>query len=230
MRKRLSTLLFALISLCAGAQEIKSIKASFDDYLSLLQEAGYNVFVYDVSSLKEKASHVEFIVKEYVNGNLVDSGNSHSSAFKLIFKISEFSEEEQKEIKAMGIADDEENDIFRLATRLKIGFTPVIGDTIQNVLFEVAGKELMGGSGKWLKLHDSRVDKSHRKLDYSTRPFKVEGFEKDKFIPLVLYAAPWWDKNYEIYRFCGETEIPSDMNSDILRHSPHYFIIGAEFR
>ncbi len=49
MRKRLSTLLFALISLCAGAQEIKSIKASFDDYLSLLQEAGYNVFVYDIS-------------------------------------------------------------------------------------------------------------------------------------------------------------------------------------
>lgn len=230
MRKRLSTLLFALISLCAGAQEIKSIKASFDDYLQLLQESGYNVFAYDISSLKDNASHVEFSVKEYVNGDLVDSGSSHSSAFKLIFKISEFSEEDQKEIKAMGIADDEENDIFRLATRLKIGFTPVIGDTIQNVLFEVAGKELLGGSGKWLKLHDSRVDKSHRKLDYSTRPFKVEGFEKDKFIPLVLYAAPWWDKNYEIYRFCGETEIPSDMNSDILRHSPHYFIIGVEFR
>ena len=230
MRKRLSTLLFALISLCAGAQEIKSIKASFDDYLSLLQESGYNVFAYDISSLKDNASHVEFSVKEYVNGDLVDASNSHSCVFQLILRISEFSEEDQKEIKAMGIADDKENDIFRLATRLKIGFTPVIGDTIQEVQFEVAGKVLMGGSGKWLKLHDSRVDKSHRKLDYSTRPFKVEGFEKDKFIPLVLYAAPWWDKNYEIYRFCGETEIPSDMNSDILRLSPHYFIIGVEFR
>ena len=230
MRKRLSTLLFALISLCAGAQEIKSIKASFDDYLSLLQESGYNVFAYDISSLKDNASHVEFSVKEYVNGDLVDASNSHSCVFQLILRISEFSEEDQKEIKAMGIADDKENDIFRLATRLKIGFTPVIGDTIQEVQFEVAGKVLMGGSGKWLKLHDSRVDKSHRKLDYSTRPFKVEGFEKDKFIPLVLYAAPWWDKNYEIYRFCGEMEIPSDMNSDILRHSPHYFIIGVEFR
>ncbi len=60
MRKRLSTLLFALISLCAGAQEIQGIKASFDDYLPLLQESGYNVFAYDISSLKDNASHVEF--------------------------------------------------------------------------------------------------------------------------------------------------------------------------
>lgn len=49
MKRRLQTLLFALISLCAGAQEIKGVKASFDDYLSLLQESGYNVFAYDIS-------------------------------------------------------------------------------------------------------------------------------------------------------------------------------------
>ena len=133
-------------------------------------------------------------------------------------------------IKASAIADDEENDIFRLATRLKIGFTPVDIDMGQRVQFEVEGKMQMGTVRRLLKLRDCRVDKSHRKLDYNTRPFKVDGFEKGKFIPLVLYAAPWWDDNYEIYRFCGETEISSDMSSDILRYSPHYFIIGVEFK
>lgn len=81
MKKRLLTLLFAFTCLCAGAQEIKSVDAkfedfhhlvaTFDDYKSLLQQAGYNMFVYDVSSLKDKATHVEFCVREYENGNLV---------------------------------------------------------------------------------------------------------------------------------------------------------------
>lgn len=241
MKRLILTLIVAFATAFGFAQEIKSVDAkyedflplvaTFDDYKSLLQQAGYSMFVYDISSLKDKATHVEFCVKEYENGNLVEVGDSRSrsSVFELIRRLSEFSEDEQKVIMASAIADDEENDIFRLATRLKIGFTPVDMDMGQRVQFEVAGKELMGGARRLLMLRDCRVDKSHRKLDYIIRPFKVDGFEKGKFIPLVLYAAPWWDENYEIYRFCGDTEIPSDMSSDILKHSPHYFVIGVKF-
>ena len=241
MKRLILTLIVAFATALGFAQEIKSVDAkyedflplvaTFDDYMSLLQQAGYNMFVYDISSLKDKATHVEFCVKEYENGNLVEVGDSRSrsSVFELIRRLSEFSEDEQKVIMASAIADDEENDIFRLATRLKIGFTPVDMDMGQRVLFEVTGKELMGGARRLLMLRDCRVDKSHRKLDYIIRPFKVNGFEKGKFVPLVLYAAPWWDENYEIYRFCGDTEIPSDMSSDILKHSPHYFVIGVKF-
>ena len=241
MKRLILTLIVAFATAFGFAQEIKSVDAkyedflplvaTFDDYKSLLQQAGYNMFVYDISSLKDKATHVEFCVKEYENGNLVEVGDSRSrsSVFELIRRLSEFSEDEQKVIMASANADDEENDIFRLATRLKIGFTPVDMDMGQRVLFEVAGKELMGGACMLLMLRDCRVDKSHRKLDYYTRPFIIDGFEKGKFIPLVLYAAPWWDENYEIYRFCGDTEIPSDMSSDILKHSLHYFVIGVKF-
>ncbi|MBE6296205.1 MAG: DUF5041 domain-containing protein [Bacteroidales bacterium] len=240
MKRLILTLIVAFATVCGFAQEIKSadtkfedyqLVATFDDYLSLLQQAGYNMFVYDISTLKDKATYVEFCVKEYVNGNLVEVGDSRSrsSVFELIRRLSEFSEDEQKVIMASAIADDEENDIFRLATRLKIGFTPVNMDMGQRVQFEVAGKELMGGARRLLMLRDCRVDKSHRKLDYSTRPFIIDGFEKGKFIPLVLYAAPWWDEKYETYRLCGETKIPADMSSDILKHSPHYFVIGVKF-
>ena len=240
MKKLISTIIVAFASLCGFAQEIKSVDTKFEDYqlvatfddcLSLLQEAGYNMFVYDISSLKDKATHVEFCVKEYENGNLVEVGDSRSrsSVFELIRRISEYSEEEQRVIKASAIADDEDNDIFRLATRLKIGFTPVGADMEQRVQFEVAGKVQMACFSKLLSLRDNRMDKSHRKLDYYTRPFIIDGFEKGKFIPLVLYAAPWWDENYETYRLCGETEIPADMSSQVMKLSPHYFIIGVEF-
>ena len=240
MKKLISTIIVAFASLCGFAQEIKSVDTKFEDYqlvatfddcLSLLQEAGYNMFVYDISSLKDKATHVEFCVKEYENGNLVEVGDSRSrsSVFELIRRISEYSEEEQRVIKASAIADDEDNDIFRLATRLKIGFTPVGADMEQSAQFEVAGKVQMALFSKLLSLRDNRVDKSHRKLDYYTRPFIIDGFEKGKFIPLVLYAAPWWDENYEIYRFCGENELSPDMTSELLKDSPHYFVIGVKF-
>ena len=240
MKRLILTLIVAFATVCGFAQEIKSadtkfedyqLVATFDDYLSLLQQAGYNMFVYDISTLKDKATYVEFSVREYVNGNLVEVGDSRSrsSVFELIRRLSEFSEDEQKVIMASAIADDEENDIFRLATRLKIGFTPVNMDMGQRVQFEVAGKELMGGARRLLMLRDCRVDKSHRKLDYIIRPFKVDGFEKGKFVPLVLYAAPWWDEKYETYRLCGETKIPADMSSQVMKLSPHYFIIGVEF-
>ena len=240
MKKLFLTLIVAFASLCGFAQEIKSVDTKFEDYqlvatfddcLSLLQEAGYNMFVYDISSLKDKATHVEFCVKEYENGNLVEVGDSRSrsSVFELIRRIGEYSEEEQRVIKASAIADDEDNDIFRLATRLKIGFTPVGADMEQRVQFEVAGKVQMACFSKLLSLRDNRMDKSHRKLDYYTRPFIIDGFEKGKFIPLVLYAAPWWDENYEIYRFCGENELSPDMTSELLKDSPHYFVIGVKF-
>ena len=238
--KLLFALTMAFATAFGFAQEIKSVDTKFEDYqlvatfddcLSLLQQAGYNMFVYDISSLKDKATHVEFCVKEYENGNLVEVGDSRSrsSVFELIRRISEYSEEEQRVIKASAIADDEDNDIFRLATRLKIGFTPVDKDMGQRVLFQVAGKELMGGACMLLMLRDCRVDISHRKLDYYTRHFIIDGFEKGKFIPLVLYAAPWWDEKYETYRLCGETKIPADMSSQVMKLSPHYFIIGVEF-
>ena len=45
----------------------------------------------------------------------------------------------------------------------------------------------------------------------------------------AVIAAPWWDEKYETYRLCGETEIPADMSSQVMKLSPHYFIIGVEF-
>ena len=58
MKKLFLTLFVAFATLCGFAQEIKSVDTKFEDYLlvatfddclSLLQQAGYNMFVYDIS-------------------------------------------------------------------------------------------------------------------------------------------------------------------------------------
>ena len=73
MKKLFLTLVVAFATVCGFAQEIKSVDtkfedyqlvATFDDYLSLLQQAGYNMFVYDISTLKDKATYVEFSGKQ----------------------------------------------------------------------------------------------------------------------------------------------------------------------
>ena len=229
MKKLLLTLIVAFATISGFAQEIVKKDATFEDYLPLFNESGYNVFSYDISSLKDVASLATLTVLEYVKGEEVESKYANEALISTLLKISEFDEDAQRRIKDKGSAYDKENDIYRLATKLNISFTPLFNDSIQQVSFELTGTESIGSFSSWMILRDNRVDKSHRKLDYYTRPFIIDGFEKGKFIPLVLYVAPWWDEKYETYRLCGETKIPADMSSQVMKLSPHYFIIGVEF-
>ena len=116
-----------------------------------------------------------------------------------------------------------------MATKLNISFTPLFNDSIQQVSFELTGTESIGYFSSWMILRDNRVDKSHRRLNYYLRPFKLEKFEKGKFIPLLIYGSSWWDADCECYRFCGDNELSPDMTSELLKDSPHYFIIGVKF-
>ena len=229
MKRLFLTLTVAFATLCGFAQEIVKKDATFEDYLSLFNEAGYNVFSYDISSLKDVASVATLTVLEYVKGEEVESKYANEALISTLLKISEFDEDAQRRIKEKGSAYDEENDIYRLATKLKISFTPVFNDSIRQVSFELSGTESIGYFSSWMILRDSRVDKSHSRPDYYLRPFKLDKFEKGKFIPLLMCGSAWWDAECEVYRFCGENELSPDMTSELLKDSPHYFVIGVKF-
>ena len=70
-------------------------------------------------------------------------------------------------------------------------------------------------------------DKKH--FNYHTRPFIIEAFEVDKFIPLVLFGSSWYDERFNVIRFCGEREIDPDLSSEILKDVPHYYVLGIKF-
>ena len=232
MRKVFYILSVLLVVACSSTRsiknvpEIKNVNATFDDYLSLFNAAGYNVSSYDISSLKDSVSSVIFSVREFIDSAEVE--NDNNAEFLTIYKISDFDEKDREEIIKMGDADDEANGIYRLATKMKIGLAPTADDCEQKLYFEISGSEIMGATNQ--QLIKRAFDKKRSPLKYSLRPFKIGTFEKDKFIPLLMYGSAWWDKDANIYRFCGEKEFSSDMKSEIFSHSPHYFIIGVEFK
>ena len=52
------------------AQEVKPIEASIEDYISLLNQNGYQAYSFDISPMKDTTYQVHFEVREYVADNL----------------------------------------------------------------------------------------------------------------------------------------------------------------
>ena len=67
-------------------------------------------------------------------------------------------------------------------------------------------------------------------VNYSceSRPFKLEGKMIDGFYPLVLLGSYWYDAGSKVFRFCGSTEITSELKEDIMKRIPEYYIIGVK--
>jgi hypothetical protein len=66
---------------------------------------------------------------------------------------------------------------------------------------------------------------SENKYVYSYRsdPFEpTSPLEKETFIPLVYYSSFWYDAEDKVTRCCGS--IP-----DIIKQSPHYYILGIKY-
>jgi hypothetical protein len=66
---------------------------------------------------------------------------------------------------------------------------------------------------------------SENKYVYSYRsdPFEpTSPLEKETFIPLVYYSSFWYDAEDKVTRCCGSI-------SDIIKQSPHYYIMGIKF-
>ena len=235
--KKVLTLYALLFGVFAGsyAQQIKKNAPVFDDYLPLLQQAGYNVFTYDISALKDTTYNITFIIREYAAGKHLQDKDLRIGLRANRYMLAEFDEADRAQAIADGIAEDAANGVFRLATKIGIGFTPSQSDTLQNILFRAYGKEPLAQSGSRVVLRDVRMDneradnESRNFIRYTFREFKEEPFATDTFIPLLMYASFWWDAEHNIYRFCGDSELTRDMSSSLLKDSPHYYIIGVEF-
>ena len=126
MKRFLSVVTVLLVSASIQAQEIKRINPSFEDLLPLLKSAGYELFSFDISSLQDNTYSISLVTKESVDGVLVHVSSLNDfqvTAWNRIM-ISEFPEEQQKEILANNSASDAENGIYRLAKNINVGLIP----------------------------------------------------------------------------------------------------------
>ncbi|MGN1219923.1 MAG: DUF5041 domain-containing protein [Candidatus Cryptobacteroides sp.] len=232
MIKRISllTALSALCTLTINAQEIKKIDATMQDYVELLKAKGYEAWPFDISCLKDSTYTLAFEVKEYTGGQESEISSKQYRGRKNRTMVSDFmwrelSTEELEDIKRNSY--DYEKGVYSLAEKIMIGFTP---NDVDSVAYARISIENMGSMAVDLKLKPIDNPLYEKPLyKYLSRPFKPGKFEEGKFIPLVLYCSFWYDAKHNIVRCCGAKEIDPSMTSEILKDSPHYYVIGVSF-
>ena len=214
-----------IYSFSVNAQELKRTEPDWSDYLPLLNAAGYEVFTFDISSLKDETYNIEFIVREYVNGALVEDPSTDSQPRFFIRNrrmLSDFPEEYWNEILAEGPVYDKDKGILALGKKISIGFSPA-ADSLKTIMMTV---ENMGAVRKPLPLKSQTVSPGKEEYMYDYFPFNVDNFQLGEFTPLVMLGSYWFDEETGFFRFCGESELNADLSSKILSLVPHYYVFG----
>ena len=233
MKKAIIIAIVILASASLRTQEVRPIESSVEDYIALLNQSGYQAYSFDISQLMDTTYYVQFEVREYVAGNpdpvMVQPYGRGLKNRTMVkdFMWRELSEEELADIRAASV--DYENGVYSRAEKITVGFLPCKNDSTE------VGKlfvENQGASGFSLSLKQIDHKGAYNEdviYSYNTLPFKTSAFEEGKFIPLAAYASFWFDERFNIIRFCGATELDPDMTTEILKDTPHYFVIGVIF-
>lgn len=227
--KRISLSLLFLLSLTMSWAQNYSVnpqEASMEDYIKLLIFNKYEAFSFDVSSLIDSTRVFEFYYREYEREKMV--AEKRFCIYENRTMISEFNEQDQKQIHEEGSAFDEANGVYSVAQKIIIGFSPLKNDSTQRAYVDI---ENMTRGAFYLPLRPAVNTKSgETRLEYFPVPYKASKFEFNKFMPLVLYGSMWYDEVNDIFRMCGENEIDPDKGSRMQKHMPHYYIIGMVVR
>ena len=222
-KKSIITILLALVAMTGQGQEIKRVTATAEDFMEHMKMYGYEVFTYDISSLRDSVSGFTLVVREYNQTGMINE--EHVSHFRTRIMISDFSEEDHKEILAQNMADDPEHGIYRLAKTITIGFSPVQSDSIENITLRSSRIQSM----HWRLIQKPIPEMSRPTYQYRAVPYQLSAFSINKFTPLILYCSYWWDNG--VYRCCGDAELTEEKEkeSNFFKYCPHYYIIGAIF-
>ena len=223
----------AFVGLTMQAQEVKQIEASIEDYIALLNQNGYQAYSFDISTIKDTTYQVHFEGREYVADNLEPvSIQPYGRRLKNRTMVKDFfwrelSEEEVAEIKAASV--DYENGVYSRSDKITVGFLPCENDStkVGRVFLDNQGN--FGFSLKLKPINHYGAYENQVIYQYRTLPFKPSAFEEGKFIPLAAYTSFWFDEKYNIIRSCGATELDPDMSTEILKDTPHYYVIGVVF-
>ena len=107
-KKTIITILFALVAMAGQAQEIKKVAATPEDFMEHMALCGYEVYTYDISSLRDSVSGFTIVIREYNQQGMIDEKKLYG--FRTKTMISDFNEKDQQEIYAENDADDMETD------------------------------------------------------------------------------------------------------------------------
>ena len=223
-KKTIITVLLALVAMAGQAQEIKRVTTASEDFMEHMALYGYEVFTYDISSLRDSVSGFTLVIREYDRTGMINEKKASYLQTKLM--ISDFSEEDQKSIYEEKDGDDMERGIFRLAKSITIGFSPVQSDSIEKATVRTSRIQ----SIKCPLIQKPIPGMLEPTYQYRAVPYQPSAFSLNTFVPLVIYCSSWWDNG--VYRCCGDSEMTEEREKDsnFFKYCPHYYIIGAIFQ
>ena len=208
-----------VMSSIVGGRELRLKTTSFEDYIPLLENAGFHLESFDISDLADSSYYIQLQIREYEAGKTDFKTNMMPYALDNRTMASEFKD---SIIPAEEMAVPEKG-IYTLGRKVNIGLRSVT-DSTKTVLMDIPEIGTMPLSLKMRKVHNPETGDDIM-IEYDARPFKVDSIRINDFTPLVWVGSFWWDGDFKIFRCCGENEI-SSLSSEIVDNSPHYYVIG----
>ena len=198
-KQTIITILLALFAVAGQGQTIKRVTATPEDFMEHMAMYGYEVFTYDISSLRDSVSGFTIVIREYNQQGMIDEKKLYG--FRTKTMISDFNEQDQKSIYEEKDGDDMERGIYRLSKSLSIGFSPIQSDSIETITLRSSRND----ASPWKLILKPIPGAPQTVYRYQKAPYQPTSFSLDTFIPLVFYGSFWWDEQSKGWRFCGET-------------------------
>lgn len=224
--KKILICLLAMISICASAQVIKQQPATADDYVPLLEQLGYKVYSFDISSLAEKNEtyRIHPIIYHYEKGIVCNDTIDLGVRFSNRDMLAQYDKETQEDILKNEKLYDADKGIYKQYKKLTIGFAP--SDAGRLFTFNISDSPY--GCSWQMPFKKQVYPDGGECSSLGTRVFKLSTFKLGEFTPLTLIGSYWYDSDCRLYRFCGEDELSSEMKEDYLKLLPEFYVIGVE--
>ena len=71
-KQTIITAMLALVAMAGQGQTIKRVEASLEDFMEHMAMYGYEVFTYDISSLRDSVSGFTIVIREYNQQGMID--------------------------------------------------------------------------------------------------------------------------------------------------------------
>lgn len=230
MKTKLVILLFCLLSAgTASAQDsLKVTQATpqTSDILTILETMDIYLYRFDLKEFLNDTYAMNIYIDEYTK----DAPATRYQTLRLgnnITSLDEVPEEHRegfRELKNIPADKNEWNSIEELSIYIRQQ-----KDSTARVTFNIPKNSRRSALLKLKPVGKQQI------YFYVPRPFQLKTVSKGEQmqIPLLLYGSGWVDTSVqgrELIRFCGESQIDPAMKADILKETPHYYVIGLELK
>lgn len=193
-----------------------------EDVVDVLEMNGISIHRFDLRPLLKTHYNVSFYVDEYRHAE--KQGRVHSFMFgPNIMSVEVYPEEQWEAVRQEHhLAPNESEFDYIKSVTLTL---QVKDDSLATIS---VGSPGVGRMTKRLKLYPVEGETRYVSYMYSSRPFRLDAVANADTveIPLVFFGSGWYDKRFNVTRFCGESEIDPQLQAKIVKDVPHAYVVG----